>query len=84
MLPSAAWIGVVALVAGTYDWRNVLMVNQVFGDWAQWSDHWHYWFIEAVTSLLLGTALLMASRPWTGGSGGGRSPSPSPSWASAC
>jgi acyl-CoA synthetase (AMP-forming)/AMP-acid ligase II len=60
VLPSAAWIGVVALVAGTYDWRNVLMLNQVFGDWAQWSDHWHYWFIEAVTSLLLGTALLMA------------------------
>ncbi|MEO6411062.1 MAG: AMP-binding protein [Pedococcus sp.] len=60
VLPSAAWIGVVALVAGTYDWRNVLMLNQVLGDWAQWSDHWHYWFIEAVTSLLLGTALLMA------------------------
>ena len=52
VLPSAAWIGVVALVAGTYDWRNVLMLNQVLGDWAQWSDHWHYWFIEAVTSLL--------------------------------
>jgi acyl-CoA synthetase (AMP-forming)/AMP-acid ligase II len=60
VLPSAAWIGVVALVAGTYDWRNVLMLNQVLGDWAQWSDHWHYWFVEAVTSLLLGTALLMA------------------------
>jgi acyl-CoA synthetase (AMP-forming)/AMP-acid ligase II len=60
VLPSAAWIGVVALVAGTYDWRNVLMLNQVLGDWARWSDHWHYWFIEAVTSLLLGTALLMA------------------------
>jgi acyl-CoA synthetase (AMP-forming)/AMP-acid ligase II len=60
VLPSAAWIGVVALVAGTYDWRNVLMLNQVLGDWSQWSDHWHYWFIEAVTSLLLGTALLMA------------------------
>ena len=60
VLPSAAWIGAVALVAGTYDWRNVLMLNQVLGDWGQWSDHWHYWFIEAVTSLLLGTALLMA------------------------
>ncbi|WP_206665750.1 AMP-binding protein [Pedococcus bigeumensis] len=60
VLPSAAWIGAVALVAGTYDWRNVLMVNQVLGDWAQWSPHWHYWFIEAITSLLLGTALLMA------------------------
>lgn len=60
VLPSAFWIGVVAVVAGTYDWRNVLMLNQVLGDWAQWSDHWHYWFVEAVTSLLLGTALLLA------------------------
>ena len=60
VLPSAVWIGVVALVAGTYDWRNVLMLNQVLGDWSRWSDHWHYWFIEAVTSLLLGTALLLA------------------------
>lgn len=60
VLPSAAWIGVVALVAGTYDWRNVLMLNQVLGDWGRWSDHWHFWFIEAVTSLLVGTAVLMA------------------------
>jgi acyl-CoA synthetase (AMP-forming)/AMP-acid ligase II len=60
VLPSSVWIGAVALVAGTYDWRNVLMLNQVLGDWSRWSDHWHYWFIEAITSLLLGTALLMA------------------------
>ncbi len=59
VLPSGAWIAVVALVAGTYDWRNVLMLNQVLGDWSAWSDHWHYWFVEAVTSLLLGTAALM-------------------------
>jgi hypothetical protein len=60
VLPSAAWIGVVALVAGTYDWRNILMLNQVLGDWARWSPHWHYWFIEAIMALLLGTALLLA------------------------
>ena len=58
--PSAVWIAVVAVVAGTYDWRNVLLLNQVFGDWARWSDHWHYWFVEAVVALLLGTAALMA------------------------
>ena len=57
--PSALWIGVVAVVAGTYDWRNVLLLNQVLGDWARWSDHWHYWFVEAVVALLLGTAALM-------------------------
>jgi hypothetical protein len=56
--PSALWIGVVALVAGTYDWRNVLLLNQVLGDWSQWSPHWHFWFIEALVSLLAGTALL--------------------------
>jgi acyl-CoA synthetase (AMP-forming)/AMP-acid ligase II/acyl carrier protein len=58
--PSALWIGAVAVVAGTYDWRNVLMLNQVLGDWARWSDHWHFWFLEAVVALLLGTAALMA------------------------
>jgi acyl-CoA synthetase (AMP-forming)/AMP-acid ligase II len=58
--PSAVWIAVMALLTGVYDWRNVLLLNQVLGDWARWSDHWHYWFIEAITSLLLGTALLMA------------------------
>lgn len=59
-LPSAAWIAGVALVAGTYDWRNVLLLNQVLGDWGQWSDRWHFWFVEAVVALLLGTAALMA------------------------
>lgn len=58
--PSAAWIAVVAVVAGTYDWRNVLLLNQVLGDWSRWSDHWHYWFVEALVALLLGTAALVA------------------------
>jgi acyl-CoA synthetase (AMP-forming)/AMP-acid ligase II len=56
--PSAFWIAMVAVVAGTYDWRNVLMLNQVLGDWARWSPHWHFWFIEALVALLLGSALL--------------------------
>lgn len=60
VLPSAAWIGAIALVVGTYDWTNVLMVHQVFGDWSAWSDRWHYWFVEAVAALLLGTAALMS------------------------
>lgn len=56
--PSAFWIAVVAVVVGTYDWRNVLMLNQVLGDWARWSPHWHFWFIEALVALLLGAAAL--------------------------
>jgi acyl-CoA synthetase (AMP-forming)/AMP-acid ligase II len=56
--PSALWIGLVALVVGTYDWRNVLMLNQVLGDWARWGPHWHFWFVEALLALLLGSALL--------------------------
>ncbi|KRF23574.1 AMP-binding protein [Phycicoccus sp. Soil803] len=56
--PSALWIGLVALFVGTYDWRNVLMLNQVLGDWARWGPHWHFWFIEALVALLLGSALL--------------------------
>jgi hypothetical protein len=34
------------------------MLNQVLGDWSRWSPHWHFWFIEALVSLLLGSALL--------------------------
>jgi acyl-CoA synthetase (AMP-forming)/AMP-acid ligase II len=56
--PSALWIGLVAVVAGTYDWRNVLMLNQVLGDWARWGPHWHFWFIEALVALLVGSAAL--------------------------
>jgi hypothetical protein len=59
-LPSAVWIAAVSVTTGTYDWRNVLLLNQFLGDWARWSPHWHFWFVEAVTSLLLGTALLLA------------------------
>ncbi|WP_457256562.1 AMP-binding protein [Pedococcus sp. P5_B7] len=57
--PSAVWISLVALTVGTYDWRNVLMLNQVLGDWARWGPHWHFWFIEALVALLLGSALLV-------------------------
>ena len=56
--PSAVWIAAVAVVAGTYDWRNVLLLNQVLGDWARWGPHWHFWFVEALAALLLGTAAL--------------------------
>ena len=56
--PSAVWIALVAVVAGTYDWRNVLLLNQVLGDWSRWSPHWHYWFVEALAALLLATAAL--------------------------
>jgi acyl-CoA synthetase (AMP-forming)/AMP-acid ligase II len=60
VLPSSLWIGALVLLTDDYDWRNVLMLNQVLGDWSAWSPRWHYWFIEAITSLLLGSALLMA------------------------
>ncbi|SDP47072.1 Acyl-CoA synthetase (AMP-forming)/AMP-acid ligase II [Pedococcus dokdonensis] len=56
--PSAVWIAVVAVVVGTYDWRNVLLLNQVFGDWARWGPHWHFWFIEALVALMVGAAAL--------------------------
>ena len=58
--PSALWIAVVAVTLGTYDWRNVLLLNQVLGDWARWSPHWHYWFVEALVALLLGATLLLS------------------------
>jgi hypothetical protein len=56
--PSAVWIAVVAFIAGTYDWRNILLLNQVLGDWSRWSPHWHFWFVEALVALLLAAAAL--------------------------
>ena len=59
-VPSAVWIGGLALVADGYSWHNPLMLNQVLGDHAQWSDQWHFWFIEVLLYFLVALAGLLA------------------------
>lgn len=59
-VPSALWIGSVAVVSGAYPWYSPLLLNAVVGP-AEWSEPaWWYWFIEALVTLLLFTAALLA------------------------
>ena len=59
-VPSALWIGGLAMLSEGYAWHNPLMLQQVLGDHAQWSDQWHFWFIEVLLYLLVGLATLLA------------------------
>jgi acyl-CoA synthetase (AMP-forming)/AMP-acid ligase II len=59
-VPSAVWIGGLALVSDGYSWHNPLMLQQVLGDHAQWSDRWHFWFIEVLLYFLVALAGLLA------------------------
>ena len=77
-VPSAIWIGGLALVSDGYSWRNPLMLQQVLGDHAQWSDQWHFWFIEVLLYFLVALAGLSPSRRSTAPSAAGPSGSP---WA---
>jgi acyl-coenzyme A synthetase/AMP-(fatty) acid ligase len=60
LVPSAVWIGGLALVSEGYSWHNPLMLQQVLGDHAQWSDQWHFWFIEVLLYFLVALAGLLA------------------------
>ncbi len=59
-VPSALWIAGLAALSDDYAWHNPLMLQQVLGDHAQWSDQWHFWFIEVLLYLLVGLAALLA------------------------
>ena len=60
LVPSAVWIGGLALVSDGYSWHNPLMLQQVLGNHAQWSDQWHFWFIEVLLYFLVALAALLA------------------------
>ena len=59
-VPAVAWIGAVALVAGTYPWRSVFLVNDLVGgpDWSE--PAWHFWFIEVLLLLSVGAGVVLA------------------------
>lgn len=69
-LPSMAWIGLVALLTGTYTAETVLFLNGLLGS-DTWTVQWQFWFLEAlVWTLLVVTALMLvpafdrAGRSW--------------------
>ena len=58
-VPSMAWIGLVALLTGSYTVETVLFLNGLLGS-ETWTVQWQFWFLEAlIWTLLLLTALMM-------------------------
>ncbi len=61
-VPSMLWLTFAAATSAKYDGRNVLLLTGVLGT-REWSEAWHYWFIEALVWTLLGLTALLAI-PW--------------------
>jgi len=59
IVPSAIWIAVVALAAGTYGVANVLFLNHVLGT-ETWTPPWQFWFLETLVWTLVGALVLLA------------------------
>ncbi len=60
VVPSVAWIALVAALSAPYSWRQVVLLNGVLGS-REWSEPgWYYWYIEALVYTLVALTLLMA------------------------
>ncbi|SCL28327.1 Acyl-CoA synthetase (AMP-forming)/AMP-acid ligase II [Micromonospora pallida] len=58
VLPAALWIAAAGAVTGDYTITNVLLLNSVLGP-HDGATQWHFWFVEALVYVLLGTAALL-------------------------
>lgn len=59
-VPSALWLGGVALVTGQYPWQTALLVNAWVGP-AGWAEPaWWFWFVEAMVWCGLAVAAVVA------------------------
>lgn len=58
-VPSALWIGAVALATGQYHPATALFLNQAVGV-DRWTDDWQFWFLESLAWGCLGLAALLA------------------------
>ena len=47
VVPSVVWIGVVAVLVGTYEPATALLLNGLLGQ-AVWTNEWQFWFLEAL------------------------------------
>lgn len=62
VVPSMAFIAVAYLVTENYTPANIVLLNAVLGPEAV-TTQWHFWFIEVLVYLLLGSMALLAV-PW--------------------
>ncbi len=59
VVPTVLWLTFAAATSSKYDWRNVVLLNGVLGT-REWSEAWHYWFVEALVWTLLAVVALLA------------------------
>jgi hypothetical protein len=62
VVPSVLWLSFAAAFSAKYDLLNVTLLNGVLGS-REWTESWHYWFIEALIWTLVGLTALLAI-PW--------------------
>lgn len=58
-VPSALFVGALALLGRDYDWPTALLLNSAVGS-DRWDAQWHFWFLEALVWSLVALALLLA------------------------
>ncbi|SCF32620.1 AMP-binding protein [Micromonospora mirobrigensis] len=59
VLPTMAWIAAVLLLTDQYRLSTLLLVNSLVGP-ADGRTEWHFWFIEGLVYVLVGTGALLA------------------------
>jgi hypothetical protein len=62
VVPSVAFIALAYLITDNYTPANIVLLNAVLGP-AAVTTQWHFWFIEILVYLILGSTLLLAV-PW--------------------
>jgi hypothetical protein len=62
VVPSVLWLSFAAATSAKYDLLNVTLLNGVLGS-REWTESWHYWFVEALVWTLVALTLAMAV-PW--------------------
>lgn len=62
VVPSVAFIALAYLITDNYTPANIVLLNAVLGP-AAVTTQWHFWFIEILVYLVLGSTLLLAI-PW--------------------
>jgi hypothetical protein len=61
-VPSVLWLTFAAATSEKYGPLNVLLLNGVLGS-RDWTEAWHYWFVEAIVWTLVGLTVVLAV-PW--------------------
>ena len=57
VVPSALWVGAVALALGTYDLTTALFLRE-FVNATEWDDQWQLWFLQSLVWITLGALAL--------------------------